>query len=293
MSRDIQMVIRLDKSTSARSFVRVLSTHHLIQSPRLFLALIRLEGFTSQLKAGIYQVKSGETAPQFLHRVVAGDVLMESFRIIEGTTLRQVTNNLKKAPYLTYHVSDWQAVAPVFSEAEGLLLADTYRYSAGSTAKDVLVMAHTNLQKYLDVAWQNRSPDLPYKTPYQLLIVASVLEKEAAHVDEKRLISGVIVNRLRRGMPLQMDPTVIYGLGLAYQGKLTHDNLQIDSPYNTYLYRGLPPTPIAMVGREAIDAAAHPQGSDYLYFVAKGDGTHQFSATYEQQKQAIMRYLRR
>ena len=219
--------------------------------------------------------------------------MKEPFRIIEGTTQAQVSTNLEHAVYLTYHENDWQAIAATFPSAEGLLLADTYLYDAGSQSSDLLQRAHKNLQQFLASSWQQRSSDLPYKTSYELLIAASILEKEAAKPREKRLIAGVIVNRLRKNMPLQMDPTVIYALGTHYTGKLSRDDLHIDSPYNTYRYRGLPPTPIAMVGKDAIDAAAHPEPTDYLYFVARGDGTHYFSVTYEQQKQAISRYIRK
>lgn len=286
-------IIRIDKATSATSFSRALADEKLIRSGRVFAYFIRLQGLSQQLKAGVYQINTGESAQQFLYRVVAGDVLSESFRIIEGTTQHHVSHNLERAPYLAYKDSDWSVVAEDRSSAEGLLLADTYRYNAGTNATDLLKNAASNLQHYLDESWQQRAPGLPYKTPYEMLIVASIIEKETALAEERRLIAGVIVNRLRKYMPLQMDPTVIYGLGNDYSGKLTHENMQIDSPYNTYRYRGLPPTPIAMVGRDAIAAAAHPQPTEYLYFVAKGDGSHYFSATYEQQKQAIIRYLRK
>lgn len=283
-------LIQLDKSTSAASFVRTLKSREMIQSDRLFLNLIRIQGLSHQLKAGIYRVKKGESAAQFLSRVIAGDVLKESFSIIEGTTQRQISTELKIAPYLTYQANDWLSISS--GNPEGLLLADTYQYNAGSQGRDLLIRAHTNLKKYLEWSWQERAPNLPYKTSYDLLIVASIIEKESANTNEKRLIAGVVVNRLRKYMPLQMDPTVIYGLGTDYTGKLSHDNLQIDSPYNTYRYRGLPPTPIAMVGKDAIDAAAHPKLTNYLYFVARGDGTHCFSATYDEQKRAIARYLK-
>ncbi len=282
-------IVRLDAATSATTFARTLVSAHLIPSERWFLFLIRIEGLAPRLKAGIYQVNPGESAPHFLFRVISGDVLTESFAIIEGTTQAHISARLAHAPFLIYHETDWLGVSP--TKAEGLLLADTYHYNAGSSGRDLLVRAHANLEQYLEASWAGRTPGLPYKTPYELLIVASIVEKETALPDEKRLISGVIVNRLRKYMPLQMDPTVIYGLGSAYSGQLTHDDLKTDSPYNTYRYRGLPPTPIAMVGREAIDAAAHPTLTDYLYFVAKGDGAHYFSSTYAQQKQAIARYL--
>jgi UPF0755 protein len=284
-------VVRLDKAMTATSLAHVLKSQNLIQSERLFLALVRAEKLSQRLKAGIYQVKPGETCLQFLRRVVSGDVMIESFQIIEGSNLQQVSANLAKAPWLTCQDTDWSAVSEQKVSAEGLLLADTYRYNAGSRARDLILRAHANLQRYLDGSWQNRAPDLPYKSAYDMLIAASIVEKEANVPAEKRLIAGVIINRLNKHMPLQMDPTVIYALGTAYHGKLTHEDMQIDSPYNSYRYRGLPPTPIAMVGKDAIDAAAHPQRTDYLYFVARGDGTHQFSVTYDQQKEAIARYL--
>ncbi len=287
---DSTRVAKLDKAMSATAFAQALRSQGLIQSERSFLALVRTQGLAERLKAGVYKVNAGESCLQFLNRVAAGDVIVESFQIIEGTTQYQVSENLSNAPWLTYHDADWLAVSP---QSEGLLLADTYYYNAGSQASDLLARAHVNLQQYLDASWQQRTSGLPYTSSYELLIVASILEKEAALMPEKRLIAGVIMNRLRKHMPLQMDPTVIYALGAAYNGKLTHANMQVDSPYNSYRYRGLPPTPIAMVGKAAIDAAAHPQPSDYLYFVARGDGSHQFSVTYDQQKQAIARYLRK
>ncbi|RUQ81878.1 endolytic transglycosylase MltG [Legionella septentrionalis] len=286
-------IVRLDKNTSAYSFARILKERGLIKSKRLFLILIRMQDLSQQLKAGIYEIQPEESAQQFLRRVALGDVLQETFAIIEGTTQAQIAINLKRAAYLNYDPVDWLAITGKYPNAEGLLLADTYHYDAGSTSKQLLAHAHQQLQDYLAASWEKRSPNLPYKSPYELLITASILEKETSLAHEKRLIAGVIINRLRKNMPLQMDPTVIYGLGDEYKGKLTHKDMSFDSPYNTYLYRGLPPTPIAMVGKDAIDAAAHPEHTNYLYFVAKGDGSHHFSVTYEQQKAAINKYSRR
>jgi UPF0755 protein len=300
------MIVRVDKATTAAAFVRTLHIQHLIKSKRLFLNLIRAQGLSQQLKAGIYQVGMNESAQQFLYRVVAGDVLTESFLIIEGSTQKQIAARLMKAAFLTYHADDWNSLfqclnslgktpsQPLMTSrdnSEGLLLADTYQYAAGSDSKDLMNRANAALIAYIHYQWQQRSSGLPYRSPYELLIAASILEKETAIPNERRIISGVIVNRLKKYMPLQMDPTVIYALGDQYQGKLSHADLQLDSPYNTYRHRGLPPTPIAMVGKDAIEAAAHPQQTDYLYYVAKGDGSHYFSATYDQQRQAIDHYL--
>lgn len=287
------MIISLDRAASAHQFVSILKKNKLIKSTKLLLLIIRYEGLAHQLKAGVYQIKPGETAIQLLNRVVAGDVLTQNFSIIAGTTQLKIAQDLMQATYLEYHPADWSSIQGTYSNAEGLLLADTYQYRGGSSSKTLLTQAHHSLMSYLTNSWANRSPDLPYRTPYELLTAASIIEKETAIPAERKLIAGVMVNRLKKKMPLQMDPTVIYGLSSEYKGKLSHNDLLIDSPYNSYRYRGLPPTPIAMVGKEVIDAAAHPQLSHYLYFVAKGDGSHQFSETYEQQKQAINRYQRK
>ena len=284
------MIINVDPSVSAQQFAHLLKDKKLIDSTRLFLLVIRFEGLSHQLKAGVYQINPGETAMQLLHRVVSGDVITEKFIVVEGTNQQKIAQDMMSAKYLEYHPDDWQFIKENHPNAEGLLLADTYQYRGGSSSRALLEYAHRNLTTYLNQAWANRAPDLPYQSAYELLIAASIIEKETAIAQERKLISGVMVNRLKKHMPLQMDPTVIYAMGNDYKGKLSHNDMQINSPYNSYRYRGLPPTPIAMVGKEAIDAAAHPQLSNYLYFVAKGDGSHQFSATYDQQKLAIEQY---
>ena len=284
-------IIQLDKNTSALSFVTDLKRRHLIQSPRLLMLYIRFSGLSKHLKAGIYEIKAGETVRQFLQHVLNGNVLILPFRITDGSTQHNVAEQIDHLPYLNQQENAWVGITEGHLSAEGLLLADTYHYDAGSQSAHLLKTAHTSLMQFLDKSWASRNPNLPYKTPYELLIAASIIEKEASKPDEKRLISGVIVNRLRIRMPLQMDPTIIYALGSQFKGKLTHQDLSIDSPYNTYKHFGLPPTPIAMVGRDAIDAAAHPTTTKYLYFVATGDGSHHFSETYMQQRKAITEYM--
>ncbi len=287
---NVPKIIVIDRNSSASSFVNLLKKEELIKYPRLFLWFVRLNGVAHNLKAGIYQISPGEKAAQLLKKISHGDVIIESFRIIDGTTLAQVSDNLRQAPYLAYNQIDWSKIKGNYLSAEGLLLADTYHYDAGSMSNKILELANKNLNNYLNNSWLQRSKDLPYKSSYELLIVASIIEKESSIPAERRLISGVIINRLQKSMPLQMDPTVIYALGINYKGKLTKEDLHIDSPYNTYLNRGLPPTPISMVGKDAIDAAAHPTLSNYLYFVARGDGSHDFSVNYEEQQQAVSRY---
>lgn len=288
-----EQIIILDKSTTASQFVRLLKEKKLIKSTKLMLLLIQYEHLAQRLKAGVYQINPGETPLNFLNRVANGDVMSFNFTIIAGTTQKKVEENLKAARYLTYDPNIWQSLNEHYANSEGLFLADTYRYVGGSDAKALLKQAQKNLLTYLNEAWSTRTAHLPYKTPYELLIAASIIEKETAVPEERKLISGVVVNRLKKYMPLQMDPTVIYALGEQYKGHLTHDYLSVNSLYNTYQNRGLPPTPIAMVGKQAIDAAAHPQLSNYLYFVARGDGTHQFSETYREQVNAINQYKRK
>lgn len=287
------LVINLSRATSASQFVQILKDKNLIYYKKPLLLVIRFTGFAQKLKAGVYQVKPGNTVLELLYRIVLGDVLIQKFTIIAGTTQQKISQELEKAAYLNYHQEDWSSIQGNYPNAEGLILADTYQYQGGSSSKILLEQAHRNLQNYLNEVWIHRTPNLPYKNSYELLIAASIIEKETAIPQERQLISGVIVNRLNKKMLLQMDPTVIYGLGNTYIGKLSHKDMLIDSPYNSYLYRGLPPTPIAMVSKEALAAAAHPQLSNYLYFVAKGDGSHQFSETYQQQRQAINQYQRK
>lgn len=286
-------IIRVDKSTTATSLIQTMHAQGWIGSVRFWTLWIRVQGLSSKLKAGIYQVHSNETAQHLLQRIVAGDVLREQFLIRPGSTSLQVSNDLTTAPYLDYHDTDWSELNENHNSIEGLLLADTYKYDAGSSGRGLIQQAHAHLNDVLHQAWQHRDTNLPYLSPYEALIVASILEREAAVPEERRLISGVIMNRLRRHMPLQMDPTVIYALGSQYQGSLSHEQMTVDSPYNTYRHQGLPPSPIAMVGADAIEAACHPSIHSYLYFLAKGDGTHVFNATYTQHREAIKRYMRK
>ncbi len=284
------VIVHLHQNTSAFQLVQTLKDKNLIKAQKPLLIMLRIKGLSQRLKAGVYEVKPGETAMSLFNRIVDGDVVTQNFTIIAGTTQQKITQDLMNAPYLDYQPTDWNLIQESHANAEGLLLADTYQYQGGSSSQKLLESAHRNLMSCLDSYWSNRAPNLPYKNPYELLIAASIIEKESAVPQERQLISGVLINRLNKKMPLQMDPTVIYGLGAAYKGKLSHQDMQVDSPYNSYRYQGLPPTPIAMVSKEALDAASHPQISNYLYFVAKGDGTHQFSETYLQQRQAINQY---
>lgn len=283
-----QSILRVYPAMSSDVLVTMLSQRHWVQYPSLLKMYIRFRGWSSQLKVGIYQHHQHETSWHFLQRIVSGDVLKQSFCIVDGMNQWQVMARLKQAPYL---IDDGVSTFD-HTSLEGLLFADTYIYDAGSGTQALLKRAHARLEQSLQAAWLGRDPRIPYQTPYDLLIAASILEKETRLPKERRLISGVIINRLKQGMRLQMDPTVIYAFGALAHTPLTHADLSVVSPFNSYKHAGLPPTPIAMVGQDALDAAAHPTWSNYLYFVAKGDGTHQFSTTYAQQRQAIADALR-
>lgn len=283
------IVVDITKLNSASAYVTLLKENGYIDSPRWVLKFLELKRMTKKIQSGIYRIQPGESAYNFTKRVVAGDVIKEQFAIIPGTTFSQVINKLQITPFIQNDVS-LQNLQDNFSNPEGTLLADTYIYHAGSKGMELLLLAQKNLTAYLNVAWDKRCADTPWKSPYEMLIAASIIEKEAANSQERRLIAGVMVNRLKKNMRLQMDPTVIYALKDKYQGKIYKEDLKINSPYNTYLYKGLPPTPIAIVGKDAIDAASCPLKTDYLYFVAKGDKTHHFSVTYEEQKRAITLY---
>lgn len=295
------LALEIKPQTSARAFVNILYSHNLVRSKHILLALIRIRGLSNHLQAGIYQLNPGESVIDLLERVNRGGVLTEPFRILEGSNLYDLRKNLAQAPYLKLNNIDFSSIAGTHLSTEGLLLADTYFYRAGSEAASLLKQANQNLLTYLEMTWQNRDPTLPYKNSYELLIAASIIEKEASLPLERKIISGIIVKRLKIKMPLQMDPTVLYALANVAASTqqetsnnvvtpLHHQDLKINSPYNTYLYRGLPPTPIAMVGKQSLDAAAHPDETDYLYFFAKGDGSHQFSKNYKEQQQAIHQF---
>lgn len=289
-------ILEIKPATSAKAFATKLRSLGLARSTYLLSALLRVKGLTSHLQAGIYEVQPGETVMEFVQRVVDGDVIVESIRIPEGGTWFDVQKILENATYLKCTSINVNLFMQSHPSLEGLFLADTYQYRAGSSVDMLLRLAQHNLNTYLNEVWNQRADNLPYKDPYSLLIAASIIEKESALADERRIIAGVIVNRLRKHMPLQMDPTVIYALKLraskaidfeASEAPLQHKDLLIDSPYNTYKHRGLPPTPIAMVGKDALLAAAHPAETAFLYYYAKGDGTHEFSETYQQQIRVI------
>lgn len=285
-----ELVLEIPKHINATKFVNLLYDKQLIKQPKLLLIFIKTQRLAKSLQAGIYQVYKNESPTHFLYRVVNGDILKGTITIIDGTTKNDVSHILSQTPYLNYEPHVWSLVEGGNGHQEGMLLADTYEYIAGSNASTIITKANRSLLSALKKTWNERDKTIPYRTPYELLIAASIIDKEAKLMDEKKLVSSVLVNRLIKHMPLQMDPTVIYGLGDKFIGRLSKKDLKTDTPYNTYVHYGLPPTPISMVGLNELTAAAHPANTNYLYYVAKGDGTHIFSETYREQINAVNTY---
>lgn len=259
----------------------------------------RFSGQARRIRAGSYAVETGVTPRTLLEKMVQGDEQLSSVRLIEGWTLRQFRAELAKAPDLkptTAQLSEAQLMAaigaPPGQRAEGRFFPDTYRFSKGVTDLQVLKRAHQAMQRRLDAAWAERAPDTPLKSADEALILASIVEKETGAAADRGLVAGVFTNRLRIGMPLQTDPTVIYGLGEAFDGNLRKRDLLADGPYNTYQRAGLPPTPISMPGLASLRAAVKPQPTKALYFVARGDGTSVFSENLADHNRAVNQYQR-
>lgn len=252
-----------------------------------------------RLQAGSYVFASGVTPVGVLEKMTRGDVSMREVRFIEGWTWRQMRAALAAHPDLKQDaagLADAEVMARIGAEPtipEGWFFPDTYLFASGDSDLSILKRAHHAMRKELDRAWAARSPDLPYASSYEALVLASIIEKETGSAADRDKVASVFVNRLRAGMPLQTDPSVIYGLGERFDGNLTRAHLQTDGPYNSYLRRGLPPTPIAAAGRASLEAALNPAVTRYYYFVARGDGSSAFSQTLAEHNSAVDRYQRR
>ena len=259
----------------------------------------RVLGRSAKIKAGSYEVEQGLTALTLLDKLTRGDVTQAEIVLVEGKTFRQFRATLNEHPDLAHDslkLSDTELLARLGAgekHPEGLFFPDTYLFHKGSSDLDVLRRAYKAMQPRLAGAWERRDTTVPLKTPYELLILASIVEKETGLPADRPQVAAVFANRLRRGMLLQTDPTVIYGLGERFDGNLRKVDLQTDTPWNTYTRAGLPPTPIAMPGLASLQAAATPPPSDKLYFVARGDGSSVFSASLDQHSNAVNKYQRR
>jgi UPF0755 protein len=266
--------------------------------PLLFSLFARVTDKGSKIKAGSYELKPGVSPMRLLSQLVRGEFAQESLTIIEGWSFKQMRAAIAAQPALkhdTAALSDSALMAKISSDyplPEGLFFPDTYLFAKGASDFQIYKQAYATMIRKLNEAWELREPSLPYRTPYDALIMASIVEKETGQKSERGLIAGVFVNRLKQGMPLQTDPTVIYGMGENYHGVIHKVDLLTDTPHNTYTRRGLPPTPISLPGAASLAAALAPERTDAVYFVARGDGSSQFSNNLSDHNRAVNLYQR-
>lgn len=293
---DQQLVIA--SGNSLNTVLNDLVNSDYIDKPVLVKLLAKWRGVENKIQAGEYRLSADLTPAQFLTRVVSGDSIQYRLTLVEGWTLQQALDEIWRSEKIIRELagSTAEELLAMFAVdvpgPEGQLFPDTYFYSAGTSDREILLRAHARLNTVLDKAWEERLGALPLNSAYEALILASIIEKESAVGAERGHISGVFIRRLEQGMRLQSDPTVIYGMNSDYEGNIRQADLQQTTAYNTYRINGLPPTPIALAGEQSIVAALNPLPSDYLYFVAKGDGSHQFSNNLEEHNAAVNLYQR-
>ena len=281
---------------SLRSVAQELARAGITPHPLPLVALARVRGVDRAIKAGNYEVTAGVTLPQLLDKLTQGDVTETSITLVEGSTFAALRKALAANPDVVKTILDlpdaelMRRIGADGERPEGWFFPETYFYSAGTTDAALLGRAYRLMRARLDAAWSQRAPDLPLNNAYEALILASIIEKETGSAADRPRIASVFVNRLRLGMRLQTDPTVIYGMGDAFDGTLRKRDLEADTPWNTYVRTGLPPTPIALPGQAALDAATHPPRTPFLYFVARGDGTSEFSANLADHNRAVAKY---
>jgi len=288
----------INKGTGINKLASELSQKGLIARPFYFKLLVTLNPKLNRLKAGEYRLEKSMTPEQMLNLFSQGQVIQYSFSIIEGQTAYQIIQNLKAETRLTQLSEQDQKALNLalnldFNNIEGWLFPDTYYFSKGDSALSILKRSSLKMKAFLESEWTERAENLPYQSIYQALIMASIIEKETGIASERAQIAGVFVRRLQKRMRLQTDPTIIYGIGPSFNGDITRKDMKTPTPYNTYVIKGLPPTPIAMPSGEAIHAALHPAAGSSLYFVADGTGGHYFSESLAEHQQAVRRMLKR
>ncbi|KND55527.1 protein YceG like [Candidatus Paraburkholderia kirkii] len=295
-----ELDVTIKPHSSLRSVSAQLNRGGVPVEPELFVLMTRVLGLSAQLKSGNYAFKTGITPYEVLQKIARGDVNEYVATVIEGWTLQKMRGELDGNPALrhdTAGMSDTDLLRAIGAaevdktSAEGLFFPDTYLFDKGTSDLAVYKRAYRLMQARLTEAWNTREQNLPYKTPYEALIMASIVEKETGRAQDRPLVAAVFANRLRVGMPLQTDPSVIYGLGPAYGGKLKKKDLQTDTPFNTYTRMGLPPTPIALPGVAALTATLNPAASNALYFVSRGDGSSIFSDNLGDHNKAVDKYI--
>ena len=288
--------VEVTPGASLREIAVALHRQGALPHPLDLVWLARLRGDAHAMRAGEYLVVPGTSVAGLLELLKSGKVVLHSLTLVDGWTFKQVMQTLDSDAALKHTLAGKNAAAVMAAlghpgeSPEGQFYPDTYQFPKGTTDVQFLRRAYNDMQAHLESAWRSRAAGLPYRTPYDALILASIVEKETAQPNERGEIAGVFVRRLQKGMRLQSDPTVIYGLGDAYTGRITYKDLRTDTPYNTYTRNGLPPTPICLPSLASLEAALHPTPGNALYFVARGDGTHQFSATLAEQNAAVQKY---
>jgi UPF0755 protein len=293
-----ETVYEIPPGTSLNQLAYDLQARDMIEHPRLFILLGREMDVARRLQAGEYRLVTGMKPRTLLQLIVDGKVIQHAVTLVEGQTFRETLQRIHAHPFIedTLQGLDDAEIMNRLGHTgvhpEGRFLPDTYHFTRGTTDLAFLERAFAAMSTYLETAWPGRDTDLPLQTPEEALILASIVEKETGLADERPVIAGVFVRRLQRGMRLQTDPTVIYGLGEQFDGNLRRRDLENDTPYNTYTRNGLPPTPIAMPGAAAIAAVLHPAAGNSLYFVSRGDGSHYFSDTLEEHNLAVDKYQR-
>ena len=290
--------LSIEPGTSPRGVARAVADAGVQVDPRVLYAWFRVSGQDRQIRAGSYELDRGTTPRSLLQKLVRGDEALRSVTLVEGWNFRQMRAALAASEQLKPDTAGLSNEAIMVAlgrpgvHPEGRFFPDSYTYAKGSSDLAVMRRAMQAMDKKLDAAWSQRQADTPLKSADEALILASIIEKETGRASDRPLVAGVFTNRLRIGMPLQTDPTVIYGMGEAFDGNLRKRDLQTDTPWNTYTRGGLPPTPIAMPGKAALLAAVQPGQTRALYFVAKGDGTSHFSPSLEEHNRAVNQYQR-
>ena len=299
-------LLTIDRGTTGSKLAALLEQEKILEHADLLPWLLKLQPQLNKVKAGTYSLTGVKTLQDLLDMINSGKEAQFSVKFIEGKTFKEWRKNLENAPHLKQTLqgkTDKEIMAlldiPTVSKAvyewnniEGWLYPDTYNYTPNSTDLELLKRSTTRLQKALDKAWNERDENLPLADPYQMLILASIVEKETGIAAERPQVASVFINRLKANMKLQTDPTVIYGMGESYTGNIRKKDLETITPYNTYMIEGLPPTPIAMVSESALQAVAHPAKTDFYYFVADGSGGHKFTRNLNEHNKAVQEYLR-
>jgi len=293
---DEPQIFLISPGSNIKSIAEDLTRSEIIEDPWLFILLAKLKDVETRVRAGEYRIEAGQTPDDLLETFTTGKSIQYSFTVIEGWSFRQMLDAISADPILVQTLQGkddaeiMRLIGHPDQHPEGMFFPDTYRFPKGTSDVDFLKRAYEVMQQHLEREWMQRDPNLPLNSSYKALILASIIEKETGAGFERPLIAGVFIQRLKRNMRLQTDPTIIYGLGTGFDGDIRFRDLKRDTPYNTYLHSGLTPTPIALPGLDSIRAALHPAETKALYFVSKGDGTHHFSETLQEHNAAVKRF---